>query len=123
MTAQLNTETNPIVPSQQGGLLVDFALIDLFGGTTDLFESEQEALQAADALLHRYRQQATVNEWRDPEYMSGIMVMRVSHRCKRINNLTAVKGNTTSSHLDYRIQTTQQPAKKTKLIAVKARVQ
>lgn len=102
---------------------MEFALVDLFGGTTDLFESEREALQAADELLDRYRRQATVHEWQDPEYMSGIVVMRVSHRCTRVNSLTAVTKNMTFSGWNYRIQALQRPVKKNKLKAAKAGAQ
>ena len=58
----LKAEKTLAVSDQEGGLSMNFVLIDLFGGTTDFFESEQEALQAADEVLDRYRQQATFNE-------------------------------------------------------------
>jgi hypothetical protein len=117
----LNTDKKRIgaKSNEEGGSLMDFVLLDLFGGTTDLFESEQEALQAAVELLDRYRRQATINEWHDPDYMSGIMVMRVSHRATRVRNVTAVSRNLPRSRWDYRIDGVQPAPRKNKLMAVK----
>jgi len=86
---------------------MDFAVIDLFGGTTELFESQQEALLAADELLERYRRQATIDEWHDPDYMSAIMVMQVSHRVTPISTVTAIGSDIACAHWDYRVQAVQ----------------
>lgn len=98
---------------------MDFALVDLFGGTTDLFESEADALLAADELLERYRRQATINEWQDPDYMSGIMVMQVSHRVTPIGCGTAVNRNASYARRDYCLRPTKRPPRLGKIVAVK----
>ena len=98
---------------------MEFALIDLFGGMTELFESQEQALLAADELLQRYRRQATINEWQDPEYMSGIMVMQVSHRVTSISSRSTVKQNSACGRWDYCIQATKPHAARGRLVAVK----
>lgn len=61
-----------------------YAVFDLFGGTTQLFEDEQEALEAADRLLDHYQSAAYDSYWQDPPYAPEILVMRVTHRAVQV---------------------------------------
>ena len=83
---------------------MQYAVFDLFGGTTELFDNQYDALAAAERLLAHYRSPDFRNAWQEPPYATEIVVMRATHRAVQV--VAAKRQNSADclASCDYRME-------------------
>jgi hypothetical protein len=62
---------------------MQYAVFDLFGGTTELFDDQNEALETANRLLEHYQSTAFEGYWQH-SYAPDIVIVRVTHRAVQV---------------------------------------
>lgn len=83
---------------------MQYAVFDLFGGTTQLFDNQHEALEAADRLLEHYQNAAFENYWPDPPCAPDILIMRVTHRAVQVMERQAKDSNDCLASSNYQME-------------------